>query len=98
MQGAYALVRGGSSTSNLVEPSRTTSYEAKSEGLVRYPTTLAPVSGSVTVTTQCADNAHVINSTSLNATCTSNGTWTGLTLHCQCDTGYHKVTVNGTHM
>ena len=32
--------------------------EAKSEGLVRYPTTLAPVSGSVTVTTQCADNAN----------------------------------------
>ena len=71
--------------------------EAKSEGIVRYPTTLAPVSGSVTVTTQCADNAHIINSTSLNVTCTSNGTWTGLTPHCQCDDGYHKVTVNGTH-
>ena len=28
-------------------------------GLVRYPTTLAPASGSVTVTAQCADNAHV---------------------------------------
>ena len=27
MQGAYALVRGGSSTSNLVEPSRTTSLQ-----------------------------------------------------------------------
>ena len=27
---------------------------AKTEGLVRYPTTLAPVSGSVTVTTQCS--------------------------------------------
>ena len=27
MQGAYALVRGGSSTSNLIEPSRTTSLQ-----------------------------------------------------------------------
>ena len=27
VQGAYALVRGGSSTSNLVEPSRTTSLQ-----------------------------------------------------------------------
>ena len=26
VQGAYALVRGGSSTSNLIEPSRTTSF------------------------------------------------------------------------
>ena len=31
--------------------------QAKSEGLVRYPTT-------VTVPTQCADNAHSSNSTS----------------------------------
>ena len=38
--------------------------EAKSEGLVRYPTTLAPVSGSVTVTTQCADNANTTDSKS----------------------------------
>ena len=39
--------------------------EAKSEGLVRYPTSLAPVSGSVTVTTQCADNANTTDSSTL---------------------------------
>ena len=49
---------------------------AKSEGLVRYPTTLAPVSGAVTVTTQCADNAHGLSS-SLNVLCTSSGSWSG---------------------
>ena len=32
---------------------------AQTVGLVRYPTTQAPASGSLTVTTQCADNAHV---------------------------------------
>ena len=44
--------------------------ESKSEGLVRYPTTLAPTNGSVTVTAQCADNAHITNSTSLIVACT----------------------------
>ena len=70
--------------------------EGRSDGLVRYPTTLAPVSGSVTVTTQCADNAHTINSTSPNVTCTSNGSWSGQTPQCQCHEGYYEVTVNGT--
>ena len=65
--------------------------------LVRYPTTLAPVSGSVTVTTQCADNAHIFNSTSLNVTCTSSGSWSGETPQCQCDKGYHSIKANGTH-
>ena len=34
--------------------------EAMREGLVHYPTTLglAPVNGSVNVTSQCTDNAH----------------------------------------
>ena len=68
--------------------------EAKSEGLVRYPTTLPPVSGSVTVTTQCADNAHKTSS-SLTALCTSSGSWSGATPQCQCDTGYREVTVSG---
>ena len=64
---------------------------AKSEGLVRYPTALAPVSGSVTVTTQCADNAHNANSTSLNVTCFSSGSWSGHSL-CYCDEGHHVIT------
>ena len=69
------------------------SCEAKSEGLVHYPTTLAPVSGSVTVTTECADNAHITR-TSLNVLCSSSGDWSG-DPQCQCDTGYHSATVNG---
>ena len=69
--------------------------QAKSVGLVRYNTTLAPASGSVTVTTQCADNAHVKNGFSLIVTCTSTGSWSGTTPQCECDTGYRAVTVSG---
>ena len=64
-------------------------------GLVRYPTTLAPASGSVTVTTQCADNAHVRSGSSLSVGCTSSGSWSGTTPVCECDTGYRAVTVGG---
>ena len=63
-------------------------------GLVHYPTTTAPASGSVTVTTQCADNAHRTSS-SLSVSCTSSGSWSGTTPQCQCDTGYSAVTVGG---
>ena len=69
------------------------SCEAKSEGLVRYPTTLAPVSGSVNVATECADNAHTTG-TSLNVLCSSSVDWSG-DPQCQCDTGYHSATANG---
>ena len=55
---------------------------------------LAPVNGSVSVTTQCADNAHRTSS-SLSVSCTSNGNWSGTTPQCQCDTGYHAVTKGG---
>ncbi|CAI8015992.1 Ephrin type-A receptor 2, partial [Geodia barretti] len=68
---------------------------ARSFGLVDYPTTLAPVSGSVTVATQCADNAHVRTGFSLNVRCSSSGSWTGTTPQCECDTGYRAVTVSG---
>ena len=68
--------------------------EGKTVGLVHYSTTIAPASGSVTVTTQCADNAHRTSS-SLNVSCTSSGSWSGTTPQCQCDTGYRAVTVGG---
>ena len=70
--------------------------EAKSEGLVRYPPTMAPISGSVTVTAQCADNAHMTSS-SLSVMCTSDGSWSEVP-QCQCDTGYHAVAVSGRQL
>ena len=67
---------------------------AKDAGLVRYPTALAPLTSSVIVTTQCADNAHGVSS-SLNVLCTSSGSWSGATPQCQCDTVYRSKTVRG---
>ena len=60
-------------------------------GLVHYPATLAPNSGSQTVTTQCADNASP--TTSLSVTCRSDGRWSG-SPQCQCNSGYRAVNVN----
>ena len=68
--------------------------EAQTVGLVRYPTTLAPASGTLSVTTQCADNAHRTSS-SLSVTCSSSGIWGGQTPQCQCDSGYQTATENG---
>ena len=69
--------------------------EAKSEGLVFYPTTLAPVSGSVTVTTQCADNAHTTSGSSLSVRCASGGRWPGPVPQCECNEGYTIEIVGG---
>ena len=69
-----------------------TECEAKNDGLVRYPTTLAPASGSVTVTIQCADNANIKAGSSLNVTCISNGSWSGHIPVCKCDEGHHVTT------
>ena len=66
--------------------------EAQSVGLVRYPATLAPDSGSTTVTAECADNARRVSS-SLSVTCSSTGSWSG-SPRCQCNSGYEAVTVN----
>ena len=67
-------------------------------GLVHYPTTTAPVSGAVTVTTQCADNAHIFNSTSLNVTCTSSVSWSDEIPQCQCDEGFQSINISGTQI
>ena len=72
--------------------------QARSVGLVRYPTTLAPASGSLTVTTQCADNAHVRTGSSLSVGCSYSGSWTGTTPQCECDAGYRAVTVSGSQI
>ena len=72
--------------------------KAKSEGLVHYPTTLAPVSGSVTVTAQCADNANTTNTTTLQVTCNQNGSWFGEIPICFCNEGYQEVTISGIYL
>ena len=70
---------------------------AKNDGLVRYPTVLAPaVRGVITVTVQCADNAN-------NATffmivwCDILGGWQRIfskpVPRCQCNSGYRIATV-----
>ena len=68
--------------------------QAQTVGLVRYPTTLAQTSGTLSVTTQCADNAHRTSS-SLNVTCDSGGMWSGEIPQCQCNSGYRTATENG---
>ena len=50
---------------------------------------MAPVSGSVTVTTQCTQNSH--DTSDLSVTCESGGVWAGPIPVCQCDSGYHVV-------
>ena len=68
--------------------------DAQSVGLVRYPATLAPNSGSHTVTAQCTDNASPTSS--LSVMCQSDGTWpSSNTPKCLCNTGYKAVSDNG---
>ena len=69
------------------------SCPAKIVGLVHYPTTLAQITGSATVTAKCADNAHKISS-NLNVRCASDGTWSGTPPECECDIGYRRVNDN----
>ena len=71
------------------------SCAAKIEGLVHYPTTPAPVNGMVTVTSQCADNAHSDSST-MRVSCDSNGIWSNHTTpECHCNDGYRILDITG---
>ena len=66
------------------------------DGLVRYPTVLAPAGGVKAVTVQCADNA---NNTTLFMTvwCDTFGGWKRVFSNpfprCQCNSGYRIATV-----
>ena len=61
--------------------------EAKSEGLVHYPTVF---SGSV-ADLQCGDNAHS-NSSNMTAQCNSTGEWSDHSPpECLCDDGYRAI-------
>ena len=64
-----------------------------SVGLVLYPETPAPVSGSVNVHFSCIDNASIPESENDTVTCHSNGTWGTNIPVCECNPGYvDKVT------
>ena len=65
----------------------------RSVGLVCYPTTLAPVSGTVTVDAHCADNAHLRSGSSLSIMCVYCGSWFGLIPACECNAGYRPVSM-----
>ena len=67
---------------------------AQSVGLVRYPATPVPDSGSTTVSAQCADNARRVSSSSLSVRCSSTGSWSG-SPQCQCNSGYDEATIEG---
>ena len=67
---------------------------AKSVGLVRYPSTLAPLSGTQSIDAHCADNAHR-SSPSLSVTCLRNGQWSNQVPVCVCDEAYRVANSNG---
>ena len=58
-------------------------------GLVEYPDAPAPVSGSATVNLVCEENAEP--SSTIEATCQSDGTWTSENLMCNCQPGYKAM-------
>ena len=64
--------------------------------LLRRPTTPAPVSGSVAVTPNCAENAHLSTGAHDGLMCSSDGTWLEISqINCECNKGY-KESENGT--
>ena len=58
-------------------------------GLVLYPDAPAPVSGSATVNLVCEENAEP--SSTIEATCQSDGTWASKNLMCNCQPGYKAM-------
>ena len=55
-------------------------------GLVKYPVTGAPQTGTINVVTECVPNAEQ-TSASLMVTCDSNGSWGNENPQCQCREG-----------
>ena len=67
---------------------------SRQEGLVLYPETPAPVSGSVNVQFTCVDNAYIPGSESDTVTCNQNGTWSTKVPVCECNVGYENSGTN----
>ena len=64
--------------------------------LLCLPTTPTPVRGSVAVTPNCAENAHLSTGAHDSLVCSSDGTWLEISqINCECNKGY-KETENGT--
>ena len=64
---------------------------SQQKGLVLYPETPAPVSGSLNVQFTCVDNAE---SESDTVTCYHNGTWSAEVPVCECNVGYENTGTN----
>ena len=63
-------------------------------GLVLYPETPAPVSGSVNVQFTCVDNAYIPETESDTVTCYYNETWSTEVPVCECNVGYENMGTN----
>ena len=59
--------------------------------LERRPATQAPVTGSVPVTSYCAENSNFTgHKPPMSLECLPFGHWSGAPLPCQCDVGYNR--------
>ena len=66
-------------------------HERQSAGIARRPATQAPVSETVSVTSQCAENAHQTQHSRPDALlCSSEGKWYNDQTTCECDRGYYS--------
>ena len=67
-------------------------HERQPTGLTRRPATQAPVSGTVSVTSQCAENAHHTElSRPDTLLCSSEGKWNNdQTVLCECDRRHYR--------
>lgn len=59
------------------------------ENLVHFPAIQAPVSGTVSVRSECTRNAHHQSISGLVHVCTSEGQWSNAQVACECDVGYY---------
>ena len=66
-------------------------HERQSAGIARHPATQAPVNETVSVTSQCAENAHHTELSQPNSLfCSSEGKWNNDQTVCECDWGYYR--------
>jgi hypothetical protein len=76
-----------------LEPNTCLLCPEQTVGLVYYPATGAPESGTINVVTECVKNAEQ-TSNSMTVTCDSTGSWGNENPQCQCREGTMSVTEN----